>query len=228
MVDTRRLMTFVVIVLILGFGMPAAITGASATTESIDLSCPDGRQATTTTHRYQVRPSVAHLEPVLVPAGQGDLKDRHSIRRHRDVVVLFAPGRGTPLPKLGSGYHYRTVGRQVQVVRNPGRVADLPAMHFTPEGKLKFGPGPGAPRSTATRTAFLKQLDASMYPKWMRADLARGKVPVGFEVDHFKALFDDGMDVIPNMRVVPIDLHKIRHRFYRPSGRIPTINPPGS
>jgi len=40
------------------------------------------------------------------------------------------------LPDLPSGYHYRTVGKQVQIARNPGRKADLPQMRLV-DGKLR-------------------------------------------------------------------------------------------
>lgn len=137
-----------------------------------------------------------------------------------------SPNQGIDLPELPDGYHYRRVGDQVQVARNPGRAADLDPMHLDDTGKLKLGPRPGASRSLATRTAFLKQLDLSKYPKWMHPYLKKGKVPPGFEVDHVKALFDDGTDVIENMRLRPIDLHRTRHKFYRPGGKVPSINPP--
>jgi len=41
------------------------------------------------------------------------------------------------LPDLPNGYHYRTVGKQIQVVRNPGRKADLPQMRLV-DGKLSM------------------------------------------------------------------------------------------
>jgi len=130
------------------------------------------------------------------------------------------------LQALPDGYHYRYVGDRVHVVRNPGRSVDLPAMHLDESGVLTLGPRPQAPRSTATRTAFLKQLDRAMYPSWMRPFLERGEVPPGYEVDHIKALFDRGTDTIDNMRLQAADLHDNRHRYYRPGGAIQTITPP--
>ncbi|MCB1053766.1 MAG: hypothetical protein KDC71_24390, partial [Acidobacteria bacterium] len=129
------------------------------------------------------------------------------------------------LPNLPEGYHFRNIGNKVQVVRNPGRAGDLPSLHLD-NGVLKLGPSPGYPRSPATASAFLKQLDVTKYPKWMRPFLRKGETPVGFAVHHKKALFDGGTDTIENMVLQASDLHKLRHRFYRPGGRIPSINPP--
>lgn len=138
---------------------------------------------------------------------------------------LAAAGTTDPgLPALPDGYHYRQVGGKTQVVRNPGRAADLPALHLE-GGTLELGPNPSVARSAATRSAFLRQLDRSLYPRWMTPYLERGEVPPGFTVHHKKALFDGGTDTIDNMVLQRLDLHTLRHRYYRPGGRFPTLNP---
>jgi len=45
--------------------------------------------------------------------------------------------KAAKLPDLPSGYHYRTVGQQVQIARNPGRKADLPQVRLV-DGKLSI------------------------------------------------------------------------------------------
>ncbi len=137
----------------------------------------------------------------------------------------FAPRGPAVLPELPGGYHYRTVGGSAQVVRNPGRAADLPQMHLA-DGQLMLGPSPSVARSMATRRAFLQSLNPKDYPKWMARWLIEGRVPPFFRVHHKKALFDGGTDTIDNMVLQAFDLHNLRHKFYRPGGRIPSINPP--
>ena len=127
------------------------------------------------------------------------------------------------LPELPAGYHYRRAGGRVDVVRNPGRADDLQPLHIDDAGDLALGSRPGTFRNASTRAAFLRQLDPERYPRWMRPYLQEGRTPPGFEVDHFRALFDEGEDAISNMRLLAIDLHRIRHRFYRPGGRIPSL-----
>ena len=128
------------------------------------------------------------------------------------------------LPELPEGYFYRKLGDKIQVVRKQGSTLDLPQLHLD-NGVLKIGPSPKIARSTSIRSDFLKQLDPNYYPKWMWPYLEKGEVPPGFVVDHIKALFDGGLDLIENMILKPIDIHIIRHKFYRPGGQIPTINP---
>jgi len=54
----------------------------------------------------------------------------------------------------------------------------------------------------------LKQAAQSgKHPKWMKQWLKNGKVPPGHHVDHIKALFDGGEDVISNMRLKDISTH---------------------
>ncbi len=129
------------------------------------------------------------------------------------------------LPQLPEGYFYREVGGRTQVVRGAGRAGELPALHLE-NGTLQIGPSPGAARSIATRSAYLRQLDAAKYPKWMKAYLEKGEVPPGFTVHHKKALFDGGTDTVDNLVLQAEDLHTLRHRYYRPGGRFPSINPP--
>jgi hypothetical protein len=63
----------------------------------------------------------------------------------------------------------------------------------------------------------------------MKQWLSRGEVPPGYAVHHKKALFDGGTDTIDNMMLQGVDLHKNTHRYYRPGGRVPSINPrPGT
>lgn len=138
----------------------------------------------------------------------------------------MAPRRAPDLP---DGYHYRDVGGKPQVVRNPGRADDLPPMHLD-NGQLRLGPSPSVVRNIATRNAFLRSLvgnpniSKSIEP-WLR----RSEVPPGYTVHHKKALFDGGTDIIDNMVLQRYDLHKNLHRFYRPGGRFPSVNPvPGS
>jgi len=71
-------------------------------------------------------------------------------------------------------------------------------------------------RSQTIKRHFLKQAAASgKHPKWMNQWLKKGKVPPGFNVDHQKALFDGGLDEIPNLRLKDISTHVNRHRYYR-------------
>jgi len=136
-----------------------------------------------------------------------------------EVVVHVA------LPDLPDGYHYRTVGKRTQVVRNPGRSKDLPAMHLE-DGQLRLGPSPSVVRNTATRNGFLRSLtNDPNVPKSIRPWLRRGEVPPGYTVHHKKAIFDGGSDTIDNMVLQGADLHTNTHRFYRPGGQIPSINP---
>lgn len=133
------------------------------------------------------------------------------------------------LPSLPEGYHYRNVGGQTQVVRNPNRAGDLPQMHLE-NGQLMLGPSPGIVRNTATRNAFLRSLaDDPNVPRSIRGYLQRGELPPGYTVHHKKALFDGGTDTVDYMVLQLRELHTNTHRFYRPGGRIPTTNPvPGS
>lgn len=93
-----------------------------------------------------------------------------------------------------------------------------------------LGPSPGIVRNTATRNAFLRSLaDDPNIPRNIRGYLQRGELPSGYTVHHKKALFDGGTDTVDNMVLQLRELHTNTHRFYRPGGRIPTINPrPGS
>ncbi len=130
------------------------------------------------------------------------------------------------LPELPSGYHYRTVGNEVVVARNPNQATNLPQMHLE-GGTLVLGPRPGIVRSTATRSAFLKNLaNSDKIPSNIRQWLEQGRVPPGYAVHHKKALFDGGTDAVENMVLQGVDLHKITHRFYRPGGKVPSIDPP--
>jgi hypothetical protein len=135
----------------------------------------------------------------------------------------------TTLPVLPPGYHYRTVGSRIHVVRNPGRAGDIPAMHLV-DGQLRLGPSPAAVRNTATRSAFLRAVaDNVNIPSWIKPWLRRGELPPGFLVHHKKALYDGGTDTIDNMVLQGVDLHRTTHRCYIPGGRILSITPrPGS
>ncbi|MEM7487381.1 MAG: hypothetical protein AAF348_19400 [Bacteroidota bacterium] len=74
----------------------------------------------------------------------------------------------------------------------------------------------GTTRSMAQRSAFLKGAAASgKYPSWMKPWLSNGKVPPGYHVDHYKALFDGGLGIPANMRLKDISTHIHRHRYYR-------------
>lgn len=141
---------------------------------------------------------------------------------HNTCDVDPGPPRG-PMPNLPDGYHYRSTTSGTQVVRNPGRAADLPALRLD-GGQLAPGAATGFPRSSTERSAFLRQLanDPST-PKSLLPWLATGRTPPGYAVDHFRALFDRGTDVASNMRLVLVADHVNRHRFYRPGGQIPTI-----
>ncbi len=75
----------------------------------------------------------------------------------------------------------------------------------------------GTGRSMAQRSMFLKDAATSdKYPSWMNQWLNRGKVPPGYHVDHFKALFDGGIDVPSNMLLKDILTNINIHRCYRP------------
>lgn len=75
----------------------------------------------------------------------------------------------------------------------------------------------GTSRNMAQRSAFLKSAAISeKYPSWMKPWLSKGKVPPGYHVDHYKALFDGGLDIPSNMRLKDIMTHINRHRYYRP------------
>ncbi|GAB6261024.1 DUF6862 domain-containing protein [Photobacterium sp. R1] len=81
------------------------------------------------------------------------------------------------LPELPNGYHYRTVGSETQVVRNPGQAGKLPPMHLE-NGKLIPGSKPSVVRNTATRSAFLKDLaNSDKVPSNIKPWLEQGKVP---------------------------------------------------
>ncbi|WP_330962008.1 HNH endonuclease signature motif containing protein, partial [Photobacterium sp. 53610] len=129
------------------------------------------------------------------------------------------------LPELPNGYHYRTVGSETQVVRNSGQAGKLPPMHLE-NGKLIPGSKPSVVRNTATRSAFLKDLaNSDKVPSNIKPWLEQGKVPPGYTVHHKKALFDGGTDSVDNMVLQGVDLHKNTHKFYRPGGKVPSINP---
>ena len=112
------------------------------------------------------------------------------------------------------------------MVRNPGRADDLPALHVE-GGSLRIGPSPATVRSDATKAAFLRQQAANPNaPKWMKPYLEKGDLPPGYTVHHKQALFDGGTDTIDNMVLQGLDLHTTTHRYYRPGGRVPSINSP--
>jgi len=74
-------------------------------------------------------------------------------------------------------------------------------------------------RSQAAKRQFLLQLAASgKAPAWMNQWLRQGKVPLGFEVDHIKALSVGGLDDPSNMRLLDKAFHDLHHSpgFYRP------------
>jgi len=97
-------------------------------------------------------------------------------------------------------------------------------------GQLRLGPSPSVVRNTATRNAFLRsQAGNHNVPKSVKPWLERGELPPGYTVHHKKARFDGGTDTIDNMVLQGVDLHTNTHRFYRPGGRVPSVNPrPGS
>jgi hypothetical protein len=145
----------------------------------------------------------------------------------QDAAGLFVAPQSS-LPTLPQGYHYRNVGGRIDVVRNPGHAADLPPLHLE-NGRLVFGHTPSVVRDAATRSAFLRQLaDNPNVPSNIRPWLQRGEVPPGFQVHHRRALFDGGTDTIDNMVLQGTDIHTIIHRYYRPGGQIPSINPPAT
>jgi len=144
----------------------------------------------------------------------------------RMVASRHASEASTVLPELPEGYHYRSVGGQTHVVRNPGKAGELPQLHLE-NGVLKLGPSPSIPRSQATRAAYLRQeANNPKLPRWMKPWLEKGEEPPGFRVHHKKALFDGGTDTIDNLVLQAEDLHVTIHRYYRPGGRIPSISPP--
>ncbi len=189
----------------------------------------------TWSHAGMMAFNLVSLAPVIGAAKNLKYADEvlDTVENTADTVKLVnkcdAPNRAARLPDLPDGYHYRNVGGQTQVVRNPNRGADLPQMHLE-NGQLMLGPSPSIARSTATRNAFLRSLaDNPNVPKHMRPYLQRGELPPGYTVHHKKALFDGGTDTIDNMVLQGVDLHTNTHRFYRPGGRIPSINPrPGT
>ena len=139
---------------------------------------------------------------------------------------LAPDAAGPQLPPLPDGYHYREVNGEVHVSRNPGRAGDLPQMHLD-NGNLVPGPKPSAPRSMATRAAFLRsQANNPNVPSHLKPWLRRGQLPPGYTVHHRKALYDGGTDSVDNMVLQGVDLHRTTHRYYRPGGRVPSINPP--
>ncbi len=74
----------------------------------------------------------------------------------------------------------------------------------------------GHSRSITQRTNYLRQLQGNgNTPKWMNNWLPN-KVPPGYNVDHYRALFDNGLDIPSNMRLKLISDHIARHRYYRP------------
>ncbi|QEM80902.2 DUF637 domain-containing protein [Halomonas binhaiensis] len=165
--------------------------------------------------------TVAASTSLLGPRRGASQTDSSSTR-----TLTAAEISGAQLPGLPNGYHYRVTGSEVQVVRSPGQAGNLPQMHLE-GGKLVPGPKPGVIRSTATRSAFLRSLaDSDKIPSNIRPWLERGEVPPGYAVHHNKALFDGGTDTVDNMVLQGVDLHKATHRFYRPGGKVPSINPP--
>lgn len=144
---------------------------------------------------------------------------------HNTNKLGQAPPASGELPELPSGYYYRNVGGETQVVRKPGEAGNLPPMHLA-NGELEPGPKPGVVRNMATRSAFLKELaNSSKIPSNLKPWLEKGKVPPGYTVHHKKALFDGGTDSVDNMVLQGVKLHTNTHKFYRPGGKVSSITP---
>ena len=56
-------------------------------------------------------------------------------RLGRDLTLPTPNAAASKLPDLPSGYHYRNVGGQNQVVRNPGQAGKLPQLQSEPTGQ---------------------------------------------------------------------------------------------
>lgn len=83
--------------------------------------------------------TMAGIDIVSIALGVEQIGKQLVTSGARTVVSREAGNTILSKPELPQGYHYRSVGEKIQVVRNPGMAGELPQLHLE-GGALKLAP----------------------------------------------------------------------------------------